>query len=123
MMEEEIQKIKTKIEKELKSGLIALLLLFIINNRKASYGYEIRKEIEKMSEGKLQFLEGVMYVSLNSMENQGLLKSYWKKSSSGGPPRKYYSLTELGEIALSISIEEWNKLVDIQQIIFKNMEE
>ena len=58
---------------------------------KDRYGYEIS---EILSE-KINIADGTVYPILRKLKSDGLLTTYIQEES-GGPPRKYYSLTELG---------------------------
>lgn len=59
------------------------------------YGYEIIKEVEEKSNGKIVLKQPSLYSSLTRFENKGYVSSYWKESSIGGR-RHYYKLTDLG---------------------------
>ena len=60
------------------------------------YGYEICKDIERLSNGKLILKQPSLYSCLRRMEEQKLISSYWKDSLLGGR-RHYYSVTEKGK--------------------------
>jgi DNA-binding PadR family transcriptional regulator len=81
---------------------------------KPTYGYNIIKEIEKISYGRHKIKSGTMYTTLRRMEKDALLKSAWKKSKSG-PDRREYSVTKKGEKHLKKWLEmiiERKKMVD-----------
>ncbi|MEM6348331.1 MAG: PadR family transcriptional regulator [Bacteroidota bacterium] len=75
-----------------------------------NYGYQLIKEVQKISDGALQWKEGSLYPVLIKLEKNGLIKSYIKKEE--GRNRKYYSLNERGKSALVKLQEEW-KLVNL----------
>ena len=76
------------------------------------YGYEICKEIERLSNGVLVLKQPSLYSSLRRMEEQNLISSYWQDSDIGGK-RHYYSLTEKGR-----EIYEENKdSLDMNELI------
>lgn len=75
-----------------------------------NYGYQLIKEVQKISDGALQWKEGSLYPVLIKMEKKGLIKSYIKKEE--GRNRKYYSLNETGQSALNQLQKEW-ELVNI----------
>ena len=58
-----------------------------------AYASEI---ISRMKDAHLIVMEGTLYPLLTRLKNDGLLAYRWQESPSG-PPRKYYSLTPLGE--------------------------
>ena len=54
-------------------------------------------------------VEGTVYPLLTRMKNEGLLTYRWQEST-GGPPRKYYSLTEEGHTLLQQLQNEWHSI-------------
>lgn len=101
-----------KFEKELKSGTAALVLLGIMSAAgRPMYGYQITKEIETIA-GKSLFRQGALYPVLRSMEKNGILSSETEPSVSG-PPRKYYSITDEGEIILEDWKVTWKSTKDL----------
>jgi len=117
------ERIHAKLEKDLKTGFLSLVILQIIDkSSEQSYGYKIIKSIEELSDGKLNIMEGTMYIILKSLQNQKLVKSYWGPSTAGGPPRKYYETTNLGKKMLKLGMIEWENLVDIQQKLTEKLE-
>ncbi len=61
------------------------------------YGYEIIKEVEKQTNGKIKLKQPSLYSSLKRFEQKGYITSYWGDSDIGGR-RHYYSLTALGKM-------------------------
>ena len=101
-----VDKFLTKFDKELKSGMISLILLYMIDHsREPMYGYQIIKEIKDRTGGDLEFKEGTIYPILRNLEAQGLLKSLW--DTKGERPRKYYHITEDGKSALWEAVKDW----------------
>lgn len=85
--------IKMKIEEdEFKNNLKVLLLLIL--NRKESYGVEISKELLILTKDKLKERERLIYPMLHRLENEGLIKSYWKSE------RRYYFIDLKGKVYL-----------------------
>jgi len=70
------------------------------------YGYEIIKDIETASGGKLILKQPSLYSSLRRMEEQGLISSYWGDSSIGGR-RHYYNMTEQGKNQYEKNKNNW----------------
>ncbi len=66
-----------------------------------SYGYEIAR-ILKQERGSIH--TGYLYGVLGEMEREGLIQSEWKKSESGGPPRKIHKITPLGSQSLEVGL-------------------
>ena len=76
-------------------GSIAQIIITALSSGD-KYGYEICKEIERLSNGVLILKQPSLYSSLRRMEEQDLISSYWQDSDIGGK-RHYYSLTEKGK--------------------------
>ena len=91
---------------QMRKGVLEFCILSILESSEA-YPSEI---IEKLKEGKLIVVEGTLYPLLTRLKNAGLLKYRWEESKSG-PPRKYYSLTEVGIEFLKELETTWNELV------------
>ena len=71
------------------------LVLSILSHGK-SYGYQIIRNIEQLSNGELEWTDAMLYPVLHRMENEGLIESEWIVLENGRK-RKYYSLTPLGK--------------------------
>jgi len=70
-----------------------IILQTLVNGDK--YGYEIIKEVEEFSDGKIELKQPSLYSSLSRFEEKGFVSSYWGDSDIGGR-RHYYHLTEKG---------------------------
>jgi transcriptional regulator len=94
-----------KINKELLKGSVATLALKGLSRREM-YGYELIKEIEKVSGGAIVFKEGTLYPVLHALEAEGAVQSRWEETE-GGRRRKYYKLTQKGRKLLQEKRSEW----------------
>ncbi len=74
-----------------KKGVLELCVLSMLKN-KDRYGYEISDNLSKS----IDIADGTVYPILRKLKSDGLVTTYLSEES-GGPPRKYYSLTELGK--------------------------
>ena len=79
-------------QQQMRKGVLEFCILGIISQGEV-YPSDI---ISKLKDAKLIVVEGTLYPLLTRLKNQGLLAYNWKESLSG-PPRKYYSLTPIGE--------------------------
>ena len=52
-----------------------------------------------------EFKEGTLYPILHSLEEEGLISSYWDDTT--GKKRKYYAITTKGKKSLKEKNEEW----------------
>lgn len=92
---------------QMRKGVLELCILSILSQGDA-YPTEI---IETLKNTKLVVVEGTLYPLLTRLKNGGLLAYRWEEST-GGPPRKYYRLTETGEQYLKDLQMSWRDLVD-----------
>ena len=73
-----------------KKGVLELCVLALMKKHDW-YGYEISEYLS----GRINIADGTVYPILRKLKGEGLLTTYLQEES-GGPPRKYYSLTALG---------------------------
>jgi PadR family transcriptional regulator PadR len=73
-----------------KKGVLELCVLALLKKRDC-YGYEISEYLS----GHIDIADGTVYPILRKLKSEGLLTTFLQEES-GGPPRKYYSLTKLG---------------------------
>ena len=74
-----------------KKGVLELCVLALLKGRDR-YGYEISEALSR----RIDIADGTVYPILRKLKTDGLLTTYLQEES-GGPPRKYYSLTKLGQ--------------------------
>lgn len=72
-----------------------------------SYGYAISKRVSELSDGRLDWADGMMYPLLHRLERLDYIEAEWRKPEDGGRRRKYYRLTAEGERALSDQHQQW----------------
>jgi PadR family transcriptional regulator PadR len=95
--------------RELKKGSTDLLVLSLIE-RRPRHGYEIGKQIEITSGGRLHFRIGSLYPILCRLEDRGLISGRWIERP-GERRRRYYRLTPPGRRALAQQRTVWNQFV------------
>lgn len=91
---------------QMRKGVLEFCILSLLSGHEA-YTSEI---IDSLKESKLLVVEGTIYPLLTRLKNDGLLSYRWEESSSG-PPRKYYSVTPLGQQVLEELKKTWKDLV------------
>lgn len=74
-----------------KKGVLELCVMALLKKQDC-YGYEISETLAK----RIDIADGTVYPILRKLKADGLLTTYLQEES-GGPPRKYYSLTNLGK--------------------------
>lgn len=60
-----------------------------------AHGYELLDRLKGY--GLVNIDPSLIYRALHTLEGEGLVSSTWDKEESQGPPRRVYSLTELGK--------------------------
>lgn len=91
---------------QLRKGLIELCVLNLLAQGE-SYGYELLQSLQKIEE--LDVTDSTVYPILSRLRADGCLKVQVKPSSSG-PPRRYFSLTALGQQRAREMNLYWNNL-------------
>ena len=81
-------------------------LILSILARGESYGYEIIQQVRQLSNGQIEWSDGMLYPVLRRLENEGLIESEWRTADSGRK-RRYYHLSNQGGKALEIEKEQW----------------
>lgn len=83
-------------ETQMRKGMVVYCVLLLCKDGKV-YTSEI---IRRLHEAELIVVEGTLYPLLNRLARDKLLGYEWRESEQG-PPRKYYWLTEEGELLLT----------------------
>jgi PadR family transcriptional regulator PadR len=89
----------------MRKGILEYCILAIIS-RNEVYASDI---LETLKTAEIVVVEGTVYPLLTRMKNEGLLSYRWQEST-GGPPRKYYSLTDDGRTLLNQLSNEWQSI-------------
>jgi len=86
---------------QFKKGVLEMCVLAILA-RKDCYGYELVHEISS----RITISEGTIYPLLRRLKDDDFVTTYLSESVEG-PPRKYYSLTEIGKQSGRKLCSEW----------------
>jgi len=97
---------KNPLSKELVAASAEPMVLSLLEHGE-NYGYAIIKEIERRSDGKIAWTEGMLYPVLHRLERGGKIKARWK-TAENGRKRKYYALAPRGRSALAAIREQWS---------------
>lgn len=100
---------------QMRKGILEFCILSLIRQREMY----VSDLIEALKNGQLDVVEGTLYPLLTRLKNAEILSYRWEESS-GGPPRKYYQLTEKGSEFLAELEKTWNELNNSVNQITKN---
>lgn len=96
---------KENTKAQMRKGILEFCILSLIN-KKEMYVSDLIGELKK---GKLDVVEGTLYPLLTRLKNGEFLSYRWEEST-GGPPRKYYQMTDKGLIFLKELETTWKNL-------------
>ena len=71
-----------------------------------SYGYAILKRVSELSNGRLEWTDGMLYPVLHRLERLGHVGARWGASESGRR-RRYYRITRKGRAHLAEQQRQW----------------
>ena len=93
------------INKDLVAASATPLVLAILTEGD-SYGYAILKRVSELSDGHLEWTDGMLYPVLHRLERQGHVEGRWGESETGRK-RKYYRITDHGRAQLAEHRQQW----------------
>ena len=105
----------TNTQVQMRKGLLEYCVLHIIS-RGEVYTSDL---IDELTQAQMIVVEGTLYPLLNRLKSSALVSYRWVESDAG-PPRKYYSITEEGQVALKSLAATWKGLVQSITQITKN---
>lgn len=90
---------------QMRKGFLEFPVLLIIG-AKPTYAPDILRQLK---DANLIVVEGTLYPLLSRLKRVGLVGYSWEESKSG-PPRKMYTITEMGRSVLVTLEESWKSL-------------
>ncbi|WP_026838928.1 PadR family transcriptional regulator [Gillisia sp. JM1] len=97
---------------QMRKGVLEYCILSVLRDNDA-YVAEI---LDTLKDAKLLVVEGTIYPLLTRLKNAGLLSYRWEESTSG-PPRKYYGLTDTGQLFLTELTHTWDELQTAVKVV------
>ena len=94
-----------RIDKDLVAASATPLVLAILADGE-SYGYAILKRVRALSDGELEWTDGMLYPLLHRLRRLGYVTTEWR-TPAGGRRRRYYAITEQGRAALAEQQQQW----------------
>jgi PadR family transcriptional regulator, regulatory protein PadR len=88
-----------------KKGVLELCVLALLS-RKDQYGYDVSEYLS----AHIDISDGTVYPILRKLKADGLVTTYLSEES-GGPPRKYYTLTPQGRAQFENDKGEWLEFI------------
>ncbi|MCW3493402.1 PadR family transcriptional regulator [Microbacterium sp. SSM24] len=94
-----------KIGKDLVAAAATPMVLGILADGE-SYGYAILQRVSELSDGELEWSDGMLYPLLHRLERLGHVEATWGASPTGRP-RKHYRLSADGAAAFAEQHRQW----------------
>lgn len=94
---------------ELKKGSAETLILAILEDG-PTHGYDLAKQIDRRSGGRLSFHVASLYTTLYRLEQDGLIAGRWVEKA-GQRRRRFYRLTPAGARQLAARRLSWREFV------------
>jgi DNA-binding PadR family transcriptional regulator len=94
------------LSKELVAASTVPLVLSVLLKGE-SYGYELIQQVRELSDGKIEWTEGMLYPVLHWMERNKLIDSEWRTAEDSRRRRRYYRIRREGRSALQSEQQQW----------------
>lgn len=94
-----------QIDKDLVAASATPLVLAILAEGE-NYGYAILKRVREISDGELEWTDGMLYPLLHRLHRFGYVATEWR-SPPEGRRRRYYVITDEGLKALAEHKRQW----------------
>jgi PadR family transcriptional regulator PadR len=95
-----------KWKSQVKKGVLEYIILILLS-KKELYGYELLDKLKETTG--YEVAEGTIYPLLNRLKDENLITSNWVEMETG-VPRKYYKMTETGNLLLPQMQAYWFEL-------------
>lgn len=95
-----------KINKDLIAASATPIVLSLLREGE-SYGYAIIQRVRELSDGEVQWTDGMLYPILHRLEAQGLIEARWGESESGRK-RRYYRMKPAARDVLEEERRQWS---------------
>ncbi|SHK05212.1 PadR family transcriptional regulator [Propionispora hippei] len=102
-----------EINRQLKKGVTEILVLHLLS-KMDMYGYQLIQDLDQKSSSTFKMKEGSLYPILYRLEDNRLVRSYYKEPQGREMPKKYYEITPEGVRELNKMKAEW---VRMQRIV------
>lgn len=97
-------------------GTLQTIILRLLEENKKLYGYEISQKVKELSGGEFVLTEGALYPALHKLEADGFVET--TTGTVDGRIRKYYSLSQQGEVEAKQKLNEAAVFIEkLQQVL------
>ncbi|MCE3296821.1 MAG: transcriptional regulator, PadR family [Crocinitomicaceae bacterium] len=100
---------------ELIKGTLKTIVLTLLKENGRMYGYEITQRVKDLTDGKIQITEGALYPTLHTLEKNGEVGI--EEEYMGKRVRKYYTLTEQGQVTAREKINEFADFISTMKFL------
>lgn len=107
----------TRLEKDAKGSLTAILILMIIKYDEKTWGYNIRKKLARITNKSIEINYSSLYTILRNFEEK-----YFLVESIMEDKRRYYSMTPKGNKELLEIRDFWKDLIETGNVAFKHLD-
>jgi len=94
-----------RIDKDLVAASATPLVLAILAEGE-SYGYALLRRVRELSDGELDWTDGMLYPLLHRLGRLGYVTTEWRPSPEGRK-RRYCVITDAGRAALAEQQRQW----------------
>jgi len=101
----EVSEVGVQIDKDLVAASATPLVLALLA-KEESYGYAILRRVRELSDGELDWADGMLYPLLQRLHRLGYVTTDWRMSPEGRR-RRYYAITAAGRAALAEHKRQW----------------
>lgn len=109
-----------QIDKELVAASATPMVLAILAEGE-SYGYAILKRVRELSDGDLEWTDGMLYPLLHRLHRLGYVSREWRNPPEGRR-RRYYAITEDGRAALAEHRRQWVTVARALRDVWKGVD-
>jgi PadR family transcriptional regulator PadR len=109
-----------QLDKDLVAASATPLVLAILSDEE-SYGYAILKRVRELSDGEIEWTDGMLYPLLHRLQRLGYVTTDWRRSAEGRR-RKYYSITNDGLAALADHRRQWATVTSALDDLWQRLE-
>ncbi|HRY31865.1 MAG TPA: PadR family transcriptional regulator [Bacteroidales bacterium] len=96
---------------ELIKGMIKPLILKLLEENHRMYGYEITRQVEELSGGRIRLTFGALYPVLHKLEKSGIVET--ETELANNRTRVYYKLTRSGQQTAKDKIHELEDFIRV----------